>query len=145
MDVTADPRKPKPKAPERKPIKLPSSKLQEPESVLYERWCRISMETHSEWFEGIKRGKGIVAARERFLAWLGTEEGKQATMDEKERRRAAGGWKTETRGAKAERGKNGWGKTLIIPIAVPGCGEFYRTCARWFVEHILTLPHSPSS
>lgn len=122
--VPSNPQNPDSKPQPRREIKLPRSKLQDPESILYEVWCRRVMETNPEWFEGIKKGKGIVAVREKFLEWCETEEG---AAELREGRETFGGRGGKGDGMKGEDGKkrgvDGWGKTIVFPVAVPGCGE----------------------
>lgn len=110
--------------PQKKEVKVPRSKLQDPESVLYESWCRRVMETNPEWFEGIKKGKGIVAVRERFLEWCETEEGSGELTEAREKFDGRGGKGETMKGEDGKkRGEEGWGKTILFPVAVPGCGE----------------------
>lgn len=108
-------------------LQLSSFKLSNPESVLYERWCRRTMVSDPQLFAGIPSGKGIIRCREIFLDWLASDEGKAEL--ERERAIFAAGprrkdWKTDDSMAvsKEARGKDGWGKTLLVPIAIPGCG-----------------------
>lgn len=120
IDSPVDPQKPPSKPKKIKSVEVPRTKLQDIDSQAYERWCRESMVQHPEWFQGISRGKGIVAARERFLEWKLSEEGRsvynQLALELRKKGKVVPG---EVRG---DRGKDGWGKTLIVPIAVPGCG-----------------------
>jgi tRNA ligase len=105
-----------------KALEIPKSKLQDVDSQAYEFWCRKSMGEHPDWFEGVGRGKGIVAARDRFFEWKAGEEGmrvfKELALEMRKKGKAVAG---ESR---RDRGKDGWGKTMIVPIAVPGCGTF---------------------
>ena len=60
-------------------------------------------------FEGYLGNKGIIGTRLRYLDWLAPEEGKKGIMAvEKE--------EDETKGVKT------LGKTIIVPVAIPGCG-----------------------
>ena len=60
-------------------------------------------------FEGYFRNKGIIGTRLRYLDWLAPEEGKKGIKAvEKE--------EDETKGVKT------FGKTIIVPVAILGCG-----------------------
>jgi len=61
-------------------------------------------------FEGYTKGHGIIASRERFLQWLETDEGKRVKK------------KAETDKGATQPPSKKFGKTIIMPIAVPGVG-----------------------
>ena len=86
--------------------RLPKSKLKRPETVLYVKWIKKEIGRDRGQFENFNKGKGIIATRERFLKWLETGEAKEATLDE------------DTSAPNVT-----FGKTIILPIAVPGVGE----------------------
>lgn len=92
------------------PAGIPRSKLQRPESRLYRHWVEAEIDKNPDEFKDFAEGKGIIATRDRFLAWLASGEG-QTAFD-----------KPEVINAKPE--KMDFKKTVIVPIAVPGCGEF---------------------
>ena len=85
--------------------RLPKAKLKRPETKLYAKWVTEEIGRDRSQFEGFNKGKGINATRERFLKWMETKEAKGA-MDE---------------GASAS--DVTFGKTIILPIAVPGVGK----------------------
>lgn len=70
------------------------SKLKKPEFIAYGRWCRDQILERPELFEDYDRG--VVRVREAFLQWYTPE--RQAIKTRKV-------------------------KTMIIPVAVPGCGK----------------------
>jgi tRNA ligase len=89
--------------------KLPQNKMKRSETRTYVEWVRREIQDHPELFEGYAKGRGIIATRDRFLEWLETEEGK------------AGKKKAETEEVKPT--GRAFGKTVIMPIAVPGVGS----------------------
>ncbi|TFK70668.1 hypothetical protein BDN72DRAFT_525109 [Pluteus cervinus] len=87
---------------------LPSKKMQRKETRVYARWVRDEIERDLAQFDGFNKGKGIIATRERFQRWLETEAGKKATEEVME------DW---------EDLEHSFVKTIILPIAIPGCGK----------------------
>jgi tRNA ligase len=90
--------------------KLPKAKMKRPETKTYVEWVKREIKSNPELFEGYTKGHGIIASRERFLDWLETEEGKG-----KKKMAEAGEEATRT-------SSRNFGKTIIMPIAVPGVG-----------------------
>jgi tRNA ligase len=88
---------------------LPKNKMKRPETKTYVQWVRREIKHHPNLFEGYTKGHGIIATRDRFFEWLETEEGKRSA-------RAA-----ETSEAHQPSDEK-FGKTIIMPIAVPGVG-----------------------
>ena len=88
-------------------VKLPKSKMKRKETQVYFKWVKNEVRTNRSAFEGYAQGKGIIATRERFLRWLGTEQGRTDLSDLVESDQA---------------GKE-FSKTIIVTVAVPGCGE----------------------
>ena len=86
--------------------RLPKAKLIRPETKLYVKWIKAEIGRDRHQFENFSKGKGIIATRERFLSWMGTEEAKEARLDED-----------------ASEPNVTFGKTIILPIAIPGVGE----------------------
>ncbi|KAF8257890.1 RNA ligase-domain-containing protein [Lactarius quietus] len=91
--------------------KLPKSKMARAETKVYVKWVREDIKEHPELFEGYTKGHGIIATRERFFKWLETSEGES---DKKKAESA------EEVGAASDKA---FGKTIIMPIAVPGVGK----------------------
>ena len=90
--------------------KLPKNKMKRPETKVYVDWVRREIKNHPELFEGYSKGHGIISTRERFLEWLETEEGKRGKK------------KAETEEEVGQTSDKTYGKTIIMPIAVPGVG-----------------------
>ncbi|TFK37952.1 RNA ligase-domain-containing protein [Crucibulum laeve] len=93
-----------------KAASLPKSKMKRKETRVYVNWVISEIKKDPDAFKEYTKGKGIIATRERFLNWLGAEEGKKALGNEDDERKPVGGG-------------NGFGKTVILPIAIPGCGK----------------------
>ena len=69
----------------------------------------MEIKRDKKWFDWYLGNKGIIGTRLRYLDWLASEEGKKGIKAvEKE--------EGETRGVKT------FGKTIIVPVAILGCG-----------------------
>lgn len=90
--------------------KLPMDKMKRPETKTYVEWAKREIKHHPKLFEDYAKGHGIIATRERFLKWLETDEGKR------EKRNAEADEEATQPLSKV------FGKTIIMPIAVPGVG-----------------------
>jgi tRNA ligase len=63
--------------------KLPKSKLKRKETRLYVDWVKKEIKHNPSAFSEFTKGKGLIATRERFLAWMETDVGKKGiTMTE---------------------------------------------------------------
>ena len=82
--------------------KLPKSRIARPETKLYVKWVRNEIKKHPELFDGYVKGHGVIATRERFLRWKETG--------------------AEIADGVAAVSHKRFGKTIIMPIAVPGAG-----------------------
>jgi len=91
--------------------KLPKSKMARPETKVYVKWVKEEIKRHPALFDGFTQGHGIIATRERFLRWLETDEGERD--------------KQAADSAEVAPDENKFGKTIIMPIAVPGVGMSY--------------------
>lgn len=118
------------------PSNLPRSKTRRNETKVYVRWVIDEIKKDRESFNGFAKGKGIIATRERFLEYLETEEGKK----ELKRVRHGSGNDSDTASNKSTKTtKNGkeknsnaaevatdkFTKTIIVPVAIPGCGASF--------------------
>lgn len=96
--------------------KLPRSKLKRKETRLYVDWVKREIKYNPGAFSEYMKGKGIIATRERFLKWMETDDGKKDLVVESEVSRRA----------------QTFGKTIILTVAVPGCGKlWFRSRAFW--------------
>ena len=86
--------------------RIPKSKLKRPETQLYVKWIKGEIGRNRGQFENFNKGKGIIATRERFLQWMETGEAGEAVVDED-----------------APAQDVTFGKTIILPIAIPGVGK----------------------
>ena len=113
---------PPPPPASREPVKVPPSQIRYPECTPYVFFVRRTMVTHPEWYGQFVQGKGIIHVREEFLQWLETDEGRVMLEEERGKPRWRRGEKTAAAGAGAA-AEGHWGKTLLIPVAIPGCGR----------------------
>lgn len=90
-----------------KDAKLPKSKLKRKDTHLYVEWVKKEIRHNPSAFSEYLKGKGIIATRERFLKWMETDEGKKGLAVQSE----------------APPTTKEFGKTIILPVAIPGCGE----------------------
>ncbi|KAL5521724.1 TRL1 [Sanghuangporus sanghuang] len=111
-------------------VSIPKSKLRRPESHLYLKWVREEIKKNREAFREYSKGKGIIATRERFLEWLKVNHPEQQIL-------ATGDAKmdidvdvnmnmdedTEKHPESKSKPKKKFGKTIIVPVAIPGCGK----------------------
>ncbi|GAA5968581.1 hypothetical protein JCM11641_007685 [Rhodosporidiobolus odoratus] len=89
------------------------NKVRNEESRLYVWWVKREIEADHDKFAPWQHGKGIIRTREDFLAWSKTPEarkarkeiGMQVELDEEERKNRK------------------FDKTLIVPVAIQGCGK----------------------
>ena len=94
---------------------LPKSKMKRTETKVYVNWVIEEIRKDRASFDGFAKGKGVIATREKFLKFLETEQGMEALAgmkDEKEK---------DAPGAATDKPT----KTIIVPVAIPGCGEFF--------------------
>jgi tRNA ligase len=102
---------------------LPKNKMARPETQTYVAWVKGEIKRNPGLFEGYTKGHGIIATRELFLEWLETEDGKKGKR------------KTETEMEATQPPGKVFGKTIIVPIAVPGVGTSHPV----YSLHTLTL------
>ena len=95
--------------------KLPKSKMKRTETKLYVKWVIEEIKRDPSQFAEFTKGKGIIATRERFLEWMATEQGEK---DLKQVQTSADDTVT------VEDDKKAFQKTIIVPVAIPGCGTF---------------------
>jgi tRNA ligase len=98
--------------------KLPKNKMARPETQTYVAWVKGEIKRNPSLFEGYSKGHGIIATRKRFLEWLETDEGKRGKR------------KAETDKEALQPPGKEFGKTIIMPIAVPGVGTSHPSSTR---------------
>lgn len=91
--------------------RIPKSKMNRAETRLYKQWLENELRANRAAFDGYTNNKGIIANRERFLEWCEARKNGQSL-----------GVKEEEKGDKKRRN---FGKTVIVPVAIPGCGMFF--------------------
>lgn len=117
------------------PFEINLAKLRNEESRLYVWWVTREIEERIEKFESWKVGRGIIRTREEFLEWRDTEDGIEAA-------RSIG---AKIRLQEEEEGKEkAFDRTLIVPIAVQGCGKsffpsvsIYIIVYCWYVDVVI--------
>ena len=82
-------------------VSILKNKMKRPETGVYAK--RIKAE-----FEGYLKNKGIIVTRLRYLDWLASEEGNKGIKALEE-----------------DEDVKTFGKTIIVPVAIPGCGTFF--------------------
>ena len=90
----------------------PKSKMKRLETKLYVKWVIQEITKHPEAFKEYTKGKGIIATREKYLKYLKTKEGKEEMES------------VEDVSVATTADKEGFKKTVIVPVAIPGCGTF---------------------
>ncbi|KAE9407601.1 hypothetical protein BT96DRAFT_1039843 [Gymnopus androsaceus JB14] len=119
---------------------IPRNKMKRPETQVYARWVIGEILRDPESFKDFSKGKGIIATRERFLQWLESDKGerdKSSDNDGKDGEDAADDEEVQKKGQVGSR----FGKTVIVPIAIPGCGK---TSVAVALTHIFGFGHTQS-
>jgi len=111
---------------------LPKSKMKRAETKVYVNWVIEEIKKHPEEFKEYSKGKGIIRTREKFLAWLAGEGKAELKVVEEQTNKEV---KEEDGKAKV------FGKTVIVPIAIPGCGK---TAVSVALAHIFGFGHTQS-
>ena len=97
--------------------RISRAKLNRPETRLYKKWVEGEIKRNRKAFDGYTNNRGIVATRERFLKWCEEDEGKSNL--EKEMGHKQG------RAEKIDAEERVFRKTVIVPVAIPGCGAYF--------------------
>ncbi|EIN08726.1 hypothetical protein PUNSTDRAFT_67333 [Punctularia strigosozonata HHB-11173 SS5] len=111
----------------------PKSKMKRAETKAYVRWVREEIKRDPAAFKEYQNNKGIVATRQRFLRYLKSEKG-EAAVEEVTRMVADAGLNDREE-------KKEFGKTIIVPVAIPGCGK---TCIAVALSHLFGFGHTQS-
>jgi tRNA ligase len=100
---------------------LPKKRMGRAETRVYVDWVIAEIKRDVKQFDGYQDNHGIVATRERFLKWL-TENKDKAGVAEVPSVPGATTNTTTGKGADADAEPVKLGKTIIMPVAIPGCG-----------------------
>ncbi|KAJ7732925.1 RNA ligase-domain-containing protein [Mycena maculata] len=111
--------------------KLPKGKMRRAETQAYARWVVEEIRRDPAAFAEYNDNKGIVAVRERFLAYLASDKGKKAV----------GAFAAQGEGEQSAATAKEFGKTIIVPVAIPGCGK---TAVAVALSHIFGFGHTQS-
>ncbi|KAJ7641222.1 RNA ligase [Roridomyces roridus] len=103
--------------------KLPQSKMKRAETAAYAQWVVDEIQRDPAAFAQYTENKGIIAVRERFLAHQASKGEAVAVLP------------TQSTVDKT------FGKTIIVPVAVPGCGK---TAVSVALSHIFGFGHTQS-
>ncbi|KAJ3520036.1 hypothetical protein NM688_g9216 [Phlebia brevispora] len=109
---------------------VPKSKLRRPETRAYVNWVIREIKHDPKPFANYTKGRGIIATRERFLQWFESEQGKKEfahVEQEAEKKQAEDSAK--------------FGKTIIVPVAIPGVGK---TTIAVALTHLFGFGHTQS-
>ncbi|KAF7344319.1 tRNA ligase [Mycena sanguinolenta] len=112
---------------------LPKTKMRRAETKVYARWVVEEIQRDPAAFAEYNENKGIVAVRERFLAYLAGEKGKKAL-------KANPSEKAEERAPETTQAKS-FKQTIIVPVAIPGCGK---TAVAVALSHLFGFGHTQS-
>jgi tRNA ligase len=91
-------------------VTIPKNKMKRAETKLYVKWVKGEIKRNPGAFSEYNKGKGIISTREKFLQWMASEEGKKGLKGASE----------DVVRTKPE--EKEFGKTIIVPVAIPGCG-----------------------
>ena len=94
---------------------LPVSKMKRAETKVYAKWVIEQITEDRASFKAFNAGKGVIATREKFLEFLKTEQGIEELAAVKN-----GNEKVDPAVATDE-----VGKTIILPVGIPGIGAFF--------------------
>ncbi|KAF8325713.1 RNA ligase [Amanita rubescens] len=108
------------------PSKLSRSKMVRPETKVYVDWVIKEIKQNPKAFEQYQHNKGIIKTREMFLVWLASNDGKKVTEEPK---------------VEQQQPQPRFTKTIIVPIAIPGCGK---TAVSVALAHIFKFGHTQS-
>ncbi|KAF7316285.1 tRNA ligase [Mycena indigotica] len=114
---------------------LPKGRMRRPETKVYVRWAIADISRNfAPWAEYTK-SKGIVATRERFLTWFKSPEG-VALLEAAKANNLPPAAPIIRQDVQAP-----FGKTIIVPVAIPGCGK---TAVSVALAHIFGFGHTQS-
>lgn len=90
------------------PSIIPKGKMKRKETQVYVEWVIEEIKKNRKAFDGYNKGHGIIATREKFLAWREAQKEKGELKDED---------------VEEFVDKEKIQKAIIVPVAVPGSGE----------------------
>ena len=107
---------------ELKASSLPRSKMKRTETKVYVKWVIEEIKRDRASFDGFAQGKGIIATREKFLKFLETKQGVEELAGVKSGDET--GVETGVKNGNETDSTDKFTKTIIVPVAIPGCGAF---------------------
>ncbi|KDQ53731.1 hypothetical protein JAAARDRAFT_182862 [Jaapia argillacea MUCL 33604] len=112
---------------------LSKHRMKRLETKLYVKWVVEEIKRDRAQFDGYTNGHGIIATRERFLEWMKTKKGIEVSAAVE----AAGDLNDPVQ----VDGEKQFGKTIIVPVAVPGVGKTTLAVA---LVHLFGFGHTQS-
>ncbi|PWN35141.1 uncharacterized protein FA14DRAFT_144791 [Meira miltonrushii] len=104
-----------------------------PETRLFVEWCYEKLygskdgrqKPELNLFESFSQNKGIINLREKFIEYMNSSEGKARLAATSKKSKASNGSQAQSDAVplNGEQNNKTFDKTLIVPIAVPGCGK----------------------
>ena len=90
--------------------RVSKAKLRRKETVIYKNWVEKEIIRNPKAFALFTKGRGIIAVRDKFFQWLATPEGQKSedAVNVEIPQKVEPGATT---------------RVILVPIAVPGCGE----------------------
>ncbi|KZO94493.1 hypothetical protein CALVIDRAFT_546271 [Calocera viscosa TUFC12733] len=117
--------RPKNKPKNQKVVKVGDRFKKRPETRIYRNWVINEMIKNPDMFSQYRYNRGIIEVRDKFLKWASTPgEGKE--IWDKEVGKTATATVGEVEGQEVGQGAKEvkeWKKTILVPIAIPGCGK----------------------
>ncbi|KAF8632510.1 hypothetical protein AX15_001843 [Amanita polypyramis BW_CC] len=110
------------------PNNIPKSKMRRQETKVYVDWAIREIKHNPRAFAQYTNNIGIIKTREMFIEWLASNDGKKLHD-------TAAGRETHAKP------KQEFSKTIIVPVAVPGCGK---TAVSVALAHIFGFGHTQS-
>lgn len=106
------------------PSMLPKGKMKRKETKVYVKWVIGEIKKNKAAFDGYSKGHGIIRNRERFLKWFQEKQEGKGGMKNVEDVESA---EVDQENKELEAAIEGGGeaaKVIIVPVAIPGCGEW---------------------
>ncbi|KIJ51876.1 hypothetical protein M422DRAFT_26561 [Sphaerobolus stellatus SS14] len=117
--------------------KISKAKLNRPETKLYKDWVTKEIKRNPAAFKEYSSGHGIIATRERFLKWCEQGDNVDVAMSLE----GKPGITADADVGVEKKDKKYGRKTIIVPIAIPGCGK---TSIAVALKHLFGFGHTQS-
>ncbi|MCO5549564.1 hypothetical protein L7F22_003036 [Adiantum nelumboides] len=111
----------------------PQTRSTRPETRLFVQWCYEKLygskdgrqKPNLDLFKSFSQNKGIINLREKFIEYMNSPEGKARLSEATKKPKTSNDSQERSNALQANGEQNikPFDKTLIVPIAVPGCGK----------------------